>query len=83
MSFYYCESLGARYHVHVLTDLNFFDPAEIPAYTRAGCIWYALDLYVGAEEIRESVEDNDAALDEEDLDIIARFETRATELLSL
>jgi len=65
MSFYYCESLGARYHVHVLTDLNFFDPAEIPAYTRAGCIWYALDLY------------------EEDLDIIARFETRDTELLSL
>jgi hypothetical protein len=77
----YCDSLGARYHVFVLTDLNFFDPSEIPAYTRAGCIWYALDLYVGAEEIYETAEA--APLDDEDLDIIARFETRAAELLSL
>ena len=65
----------------MLTDTNLFGADETPHYTLAGAMWSAIDLLLGAEEIRAemSLDPYDAAIDEE---FAVAFETRATELLA-
>jgi hypothetical protein len=74
----YCGKPSSLYHVFVTTDHNLYGSNEVPSYTAAGLMWSALDLFIGAEEIREDPTDMEI-----DADIIDRFEDRAIELLSL